>query len=208
MIASSIAVFLEKLQLYLNQVEVSPDNEDNNLTPNYVDLAECYKVLEDDLNISEKLPYNPLSEAFCLIVTELSRNNLDTSKIGVNELFKFYLRKIGKNNQGNCTHLFLIRINYIFVFSLLPSFPFREFLWKYICKCIQPVGFYLLEKQLIDACLIFSDYVASIGKIAAREGLPTDKLQHYLRMTETKALEIGLDQLAGHVKNHRHNLET
>ncbi|KUO53595.1 MAG: hypothetical protein APF76_12365 [Desulfitibacter sp. BRH_c19] len=206
MVVNSISFFLEKLQRYLAQVEVSPDSEDNMKTA-YLDLAECYKLLEDDLSRSEKLPFEPLSEAFALIVNGLNRNSLDNTKIGINELLKFYLRKIQKANQEKCTHLFLIRINCVFVYSLLPSFPFTDMLWQYICKCIQPVGFYLLEKQLTEACLIFSDYIAIMGKIAAREGLPTDKLQHYLRMTETKALEIGLDQLAGHVKNHRHNLE-
>ncbi len=210
MVVNSTSVFLEKLQRYLSQIEVSSDGDDKNTGAAYLDLAERYKLLVEDLTVSEDdtLPFEPLSEAFSLIVSELNRNNLDKGKIGINEILKFYLRKINKSNQEKCTHLFLIRIKYVFVYSLLPSFPFTDMLWQYICKCIQPVGFYLLDKQFAEACLIFSDYIANIGKIAAHEGLPTDKIQHYLRMTETKALEVGLDQLAGHVKNHRHNLES
>ncbi|WP_028306903.1 hypothetical protein [Desulfitibacter alkalitolerans] len=211
MAVNSLAEFLGKLKMCLDLMQVPPDSDNvdkDNIFKDYLDLAEHYRILDEHLQTVDKLSFDPLSEAFCLIINELNRNKLDKGKMGINELLKFYLRKVQKDNQVGCTHLFMTRIKYIFLYSLLDSFPFTELLWRYMCKCIQPVGFYLLEKQLNEACLIYSDYISIIGKTAARHGLPTDKLQHFLRMTEVKALEVGLDKLAGHVKNHRHNIES
>lgn len=211
MIVSTLAEFLKELQMYLELVQAAPDSGDvdnENILKGYLDLAEHYRIFDENLQAVDNLFFEPLSEAFCLIINELNKNNIDKAKMGINELLKFYLRKVKKDNQGRCTHLFMTRIKYIFLYSLLDSFPFTELLWQYMCKCIQPVGFYLLEKQLNEACLVYSDYIFIIGKAAARKGLPTDKLQHFLRMTEVKALEAGLDKLAGHVKNHRHNIES
>ncbi len=198
--------YFEILKKHLDSVSV-PSDTDQLISNKHLELSKHFKLTDEVLDASEDAPCDPLADAFSLITDSLNANYIDNIKLGANELLKAYLRKLKQDNQVNCTSLFLPRIKYIFLFSLLPSFPYRENLWKHLCKCLQPTGFYLLDKQLNEGGILFFDYVASMGKIAAKEGLPTGNLQQFLRMAELRSLEYGLDQLAGHVKNHRHNLE-
>lgn len=206
MTGDSLNRFIQKLKEILNQVEVPSDKYEITYA-NYLDLGHQTKIPFKKLFQEEKIPQDMIAEAFSLIIKYMSHNDLDKIKFGLNELLKSYLKKINHDNQKNCTNMFLPRIISVFLCSLLPSFAFRDLLWQYLCRCLQSCGFYLISQQLTEANHIYSDYVAYMGKTAAREGLPTDKIQHFLRMTEVKALESGNDQLAGHVKNLRHNLE-
>jgi len=199
---NKLQLFVEKLRYHLNSVK-APIAENG-----YLDLGKSKAITEELLHTDNSFPYNPLAEAYQLIVVALNERNLDKVKLGVNEILKTYLKIISDDNQETVTHEFIERIKLIFRFSLLQSFPYSNFLWLYICRSVQTVATYLLEKSYTSACKIFLEYIADMGKTAAKEGLRTDILQHFLVMFEINASEKGFEDLAGEAKNHRHNLET
>ena len=194
--------FVEELRYHLNLVKTPFVNK------GYLDLSLSTTITEELLQTDDNFSYNPLAEAYQVIVSALNQRNLDKVKLGVNEILKTYLKIISPDNQETITHEFMDRIKWIFRFSLLQSFPYSNFLWLYICRCLQSVATYLLERAYTTACKVFLEYIAEMGKTAAKEGLRTDILQHFLVMFEISASEKGLEDLAGEAKNHRHNLET
>ncbi|MEW6623949.1 MAG: hypothetical protein AB1420_12615 [Bacillota bacterium] len=205
---SRLRAYHNSLSYFIEQA-VIPKDSDAILESDYCDLSYLTHIKSGLFDPEKKLPDSdyPLGEVSLLITRAINHNYLDKIKIGLNELLKGYLRKLEKDNQANCTHLFISRVKETFQHTLLPSFPHTEEVWLYLCKCLQPVGYYLLENGYIEASVHLADYVAAMGKTAAKKGLHTDKIQQFFRMIELKAMEMGLEHLSGHVKNHRHNIE-
>lgn len=198
---NSIKSYVRELKMHLEKVSIPEEND------NYLDLAAVTNPDKNALQNDYLLPERPLSQAFELILDELNARNLDKVKLGINELLKTYIKIVSEKGQEEETHAFLTRIKLIFRYSLLPSFPYANHLWHYICLCLQNTAFILLKDNKHKACKILLDYVATMGKSAAKEGLRTDILQYFLVMFELKARDNGLEELMGEAKNHRHNLE-
>jgi hypothetical protein len=198
---NELQLYLEKLRFHLNSVKIPNEND------KYLNLGKCSK-LNTNLLMEDKVSYCPLAEANSLMYDALNQRNLDKIMLGINEIFKTYIKIVNENNQEEATHEFMTRIKMIFKISLLNTKPFSNSLWLYVCKCIQTAAFFLLEKKYNNACKLFLEYTAAMGKTVVKEELRTDILQNFLVMFEINTRDNGFYELSDEAKNHRHNLET
>lgn len=174
---------------------------------NYVDLSTVKKIEREMLFKPNDLPDNdPVELAFEMLLVEVQNEHLDKVMLGLNELFKSYLRNISTANESTITHEYCKRIMYLFRRSL-NTFCYSEEVWTYLGNCFKPLSLYLLDRKLIKACETFWDYASRMGKQAAKHGLHTDRLQRSLRVFEVEAEEQQQNELASLVRSLRHNLE-
>jgi len=182
---------------------------------NYLDLSQntlSQNTPIDKNTLLEKIKTlpeeNPLAEAVFLVIQTMEQNHLTKAKIGINEIFKAYLRNIDQENQKECTEIFTDYFFEIYLYSLQKCFPYTDLFWSYLSSCFHTVSQYLVETGCIEGCEVFLQKIAAMGKTAAQKGLHTSNIQHLLHTLELRARELGYDELANTAKNHRFNLET
>ncbi len=155
----------------------------------------------------ESLPENPLSAAVEVILEQIHYARLDKVKLGLNELLKNYVLIISEECDEQFTEHYLHQVQLIFKRCLMQDFPYQDEIWNYIGACLQTVGLYLLHRGFSNAAELVVEYIAHMGKTAARRGLPTASTQSCLRTLENRARELGRTTLAAKAKNVRFNLE-
>ncbi|WP_041313965.1 hypothetical protein [Heliomicrobium modesticaldum] len=100
-------------------------------------------------------------------------------------------------------------IGLIFEYGHSSAFPFSESLWTYLSACLESVGLALAEQELWQALKVVIEETAAMGRQAARSGLQTAPLQHFLRRLEDSCHNKGEDgrEIARLARNLRFNLE-
>ncbi|MBM7866743.1 hypothetical protein GTO89_03865 [Heliobacterium gestii] len=134
-------------------------------------------------------------------------------RYGINELFKKYLRDLVEPNTTfdteEQTRRYMELTSLIFEYGHSPAFPFSESLWTYLSACLESVGLVLAEQQLWRALSVVIEETAAMGRQAARSGLQTAPLQHFLRRLEDSCHGKGEGgrEIARLARNLRFNLE-
>ncbi|MGI6711564.1 MAG: hypothetical protein ACOX4L_02365 [Bacillota bacterium] len=168
---------------------------------NEIDLTE---LKNDAVNLP---PADPLNEAFNLIIRQIQSMLLENVLFGLNEIYKAYLRNIDKNNQCNLTCRLTDHLYLLFIFITKNSFPFLEQVWEIICSMSKPVGLFLIKNGFSQGASYFIEFLACIGKQAARHSLNTRTLQHVFRMLELTAQDHHWEEMKSQLQNLRQNLE-
>lgn len=172
----------------------------------YLDLSIIEKITLEELHRTPDLPPpDPVEMVFELILEEIHREHVDKIIYGLNELYKSYLRQIEEHNQEELSQRYGKRIFYLFNRSLHTCFV--DEVWNFLSQSFRAVSLYLLEKGFLQACFQFWDYAAAMGKLAVKNGLPTDYMQSSLRLFEVQAEEQGHKELSRYIKKLRHDLE-
>lgn len=193
--------FIKKLQ------EILTIPLDETKQESYLNLKEVDRLKPEDLLRENDLPMNdPTELAFEMLLREVQQEHLDKVMLGLNELFKSYLRNLNDHNQAQLTGRYCKRIVYLFRRSL-DTFCYSEEVWDFLSCCLKPVSIYLLQQGFYTACELFWEYASQMGKLAAKHNLHTDSLQRSLRIFEVYAEENNCQDLAAFAKNLRHNLE-
>ena len=176
-------------------------------TSGYLDLAAAEKQLTPEEFNTPLYPPDILISFQEIIMREIHHCNLDKTLIGINELLKYLLASLDKENEPYLAERFLDRLRLIFKRCLMPDYPFPEEVWNYTCACLRSTGSYLMENGFYIATREIIDFLAGSGRIAGLKGLPTANTQSSLRILENKALEKNEKHLASVAKNARFNLE-
>lgn len=174
----------------------------------YVDLTRADPgpaLLE--LIAGECLPDDPLAAAVEVIMEQIRYARLDKVKLGINELLKNYILTVDESCDERLADRYLHQIQLIFKRCLMQDFPYPDEVWNYLGACLQTVGLCLMNQSFFKAAELVVEYIAHMGKTAARHGLPTASTQSCLRTLENRAGELGRTALAAKAKNVRFNLE-
>lgn len=192
---------LKKLLAGANQKEVCADAR-------YVDLSRADPGPElPALIAGECLPDDPLAAAVEVILEQIHYARLDKVKLGINELLKNYLLTVDEACDELLADRYLHQLQLIYKRCLMPDFPYPDEVWNYLGACLQTVGLYLMSRSFFEAAELVVEYIAHMGKTAARRGLPTASTQSCLRTLENRAGDLGRTSLAAKTKNVRFNLE-
>lgn len=162
----------------------------------YFDLGSEHFTLDKLLLSEADLPeQDGLAMTFALMVRALASHRLDLLRFGVNEILKSYLRCIltenfpeGEKEEKRYTKRYMEVLRLIFEYARSEVFPFTESLWTYLASCLQTAGLALVRSQRWETASLFLIDSAEMGRIAARDGLPTTTLQHFLRRVENTCL--------------------
>lgn len=180
----------------------------------YIDLSLGPPALERLSSSENDLPIlDSVTLAFELLLKALAAHSLVRVRFGVNELLKDYLRKlfqsIPTSDPGDLTHRYLEIIHQIFEYGRSPSFPFGDSLWSYVSACMESIGLTLADQSQWKALRVLLIEAAAMGRQAARDGLQTAPLQHFLRRLENTCRLRGEEakSVARLARNLRFNLE-
>jgi len=174
----------------------------------YTDLAHANPDAKlPELIAGEGLPEDPLSAVTEVILEQIRYARLDKVKLGINELLKSYVLAVNETCDERFTDHYLRQVLLIFKRCLMQDFPYPDEVWNYLGTCLQTVALYLMDRSFFKAAGLVVEYLAHMGKTAARRGLPTASTQSCLRTLENRANELGHAALAAKAKNVRFNLE-
>ncbi len=192
---------LKNLLANASQITVCADDR-------YTDLAR----VEPDISLPAQIAgesrlEDPLAAAVEVILEQIRYARLDKIKLGINELLKHYVLTVDESCNEEFADHYLHQIQLIFKRCLMPDFPYPDEVWNYLGACLQTVGLYLMKRDFFKAAELVVEYLAHMGKTAARRGLPTSSTQSCLRTLENQAAELGREALAAKAKNVRFNLE-
>ncbi|MDS1028958.1 hypothetical protein RDV78_00395 [Bacillota bacterium LX-D] len=197
--------FYDEFVANLQQILATPTDQVQN---NYLDLGQVKQIKREELAQVPDLPRNdPLEIVFELLSAEIQKEHLQKVSLGFNEYFKSYLRKINEENAETLTHQYFQKTVCLFRKILAINFCFIQEIWLYLCSCFKTIGLFLLEQNLIQGSLLYWDYIAKIGNIAARHSLHTQQLQRSMRILEVQAKEDGYEELAATLNSLRIHLE-
>lgn len=197
---------LHKFALQLQQVLNEPWDFTN--PENYIHLDQVGEVTRDSLNQDTGLPgVDPLVDAFNLIMEQAQNLYAENIVLGINEIFKAYLTKISESNQKKISLRVMDCMKMLFQFIMGDSFPYTEKLWEDMCFMTKPVGLFLIKEGYFEACSIFFESAAFLGKQASRKGLSTGILQHSFRIAELACRNSSCPDLVPTLQNLRRNLE-
>ncbi len=194
--------FTSDLQKILNRPWNSPDNH-------YIRLDQVKEVNRESLSKDNGLPpTDPFIDAFNLIIEQAQNLFVDHINLGLNEVLKSYLKKINQENEQNLTSRVMECIRSIFVFISKDSFPYTEKIWGTLSSMAKPVGIFLIQNGFASASALFFEFIADLGKQAARQGLSTGTLQHGFRVWELNSRDNLIVDLESQLRNLRQNLES
>ncbi len=200
---------MDKIDTYLTKIrDVLAQSSPNEDSQTYLDLAAVEKLTSPGDLLLSVPPGDGLMGFQEIMMAEIARCNSDKIKIGINELLKHLLVTIDKNTEQYLAERHLYRLRMIFKRCLIPSFPFPEEIWNYICDCLRNTGSFLVEREYYTASREVIDSLTAMGRTAALKGLPTATTQSALRSIENTALQKNERKLASIAKNARFNLET
>jgi hypothetical protein len=175
---------------------------------NYLRLDQISAVTRQDLINDIGTPTkDPLMESLHLLVEEGQYYRVENIVLGLNEVFKSYLKNITLENQEIITRRFLEFLHLFFIFLTENCFPYTEKMWEVISAMIKPTGLFLIKEKFITAIPIFFESVALLGKQASRKGLSTGALQHGFRISELFCRNYGGQEECALIQNLRQNLE-
>ncbi|ATW23493.1 hypothetical protein [Candidatus Formimonas warabiya] len=188
--------------------EILDDPWDLPETNDYIRLDTIGEVCPDHLLRDNSLPpADPLVDAFNIIIEQAQNLFVDNITLGMNEILKAYLKKINPGNQSLLTSRVIEYVHLIFLFITKESFPYTEKIWEDMSAMAKPVGICLIRNNLTQASLLFFEFLAGLGKQAARTGLSTGTLQHGFRVWELNARDCSCTEVESLVRNLRQNLE-
>jgi len=195
----SLSQYLSELRQYLTQ-EKKPVN--------YVDLALLEEISMEKLEQDEaEFSYdNPLAEVFTRINQALNDGDYDRACLGLNELFKAYLRALSRHSPEH--NELLQRLNMLVGRALSQNFSYQVPFWDYFCHCVLPAGLYLIEQNQQEDTERFLSCLERCGKLAVGQGLNTTRLQQVLRTMQVAAEERGMVDLAVSARDCRQLMET
>ncbi|MEL7564063.1 MAG: hypothetical protein AAGU27_04200 [Dehalobacterium sp.] len=197
---------LQKFTLHLQQALSEP--WEFTCPDNYIRLDQVNEVTEDNLNEANGLPGpDPLVDAFNLIINQAQNLYTENIVFGINEIFKYYLKKLNQENQRIVTTRVMDCIKMLFLFITEDRFPYTEKIWEAISSMSKPVGLFLIKRKFTEAAPVFFEFAASLGKQASRKGLSTGTLQHAFRISELACRNTSGQELSSLVRNLRQNLE-
>lgn len=204
MYESACQKFIQRIHEILNNPLDFPESN------NYLKLDEINDISYDLLNekANNLPPADPLKDAFNLILRQARVLHLDNLLLGLNELLKAYLKNINQKNQQQISDRVLQRIQLIFLFITKENFPYTEEVWESLSASAKPVGLFLLKNNFPEATKLYFEFMASMGKQAARKNLSTRTLQHVFRAWENAAQSQHWEKIASHARHLRQNLES
>lgn len=176
----------------------------------YIQLDQIPEVSAEILARDQELipQADPLSDA-CQMVLRQARNYSYTNTVfGINEIYKAYLQKLTVENQKQLTEKLTLHLEFIFPYVTGDEFPYTEKVWEWISASAKPVSSFLVKNNFRQAAFVFLEFIAVLGKQAARKNLSTGTLQHVFRILELKAEDYNWDELKLKIKNLRQNLES
>lgn len=139
---------------------------------NYIFLNQVNEVTRDDLTKDTGLPrVDPLIDAFNLIIEQAQNLYVENIVFGINEIYKTYLKKINQENQKVVSQRVMECIKMLFQFITEDSFPYKEKIWEGISSMTKPVGLFIINEGFLEACPVFFESTACLGKQASRKGL-------------------------------------
>ncbi|WP_170291635.1 hypothetical protein [Heliobacterium mobile] len=183
----------------------------------YIDLNEGPPSSEQLSALEQDRP--PISGeliAFEHLLQAMAEHRWLRVRFGINELLKHYLRSItgifnvsNGIDPGDVTRRYMEMIQWVFEYGHSPSFPFSESLWTYLSACLESVGITLAGQNQWESLQVLIVETATMGRQAARSGLQTAPLQHFLRRLENTCRDKGEGgrEIARLARNLRFNLE-
>lgn len=198
-----------KLQDFaLHLKEILDESWDFTAGENYIRLDQINEVTKLSLNQDNGLPGpDPLTNAFNLIILQAQNLYAENIVLGINEIFKTYLKKINQENQKMITHRVMECVKMLFLYVTEDNFPYKEKIWEAISSMAKPLGLYLIKEGYPVAAQTFFDFTAYLGKQASRKGLSTGTLQHAYRISELACRKYSYRELTSLLGNLRQNLE-
>ncbi|KAB2952730.1 hypothetical protein F9B85_08760 [Heliorestis acidaminivorans] len=191
----------------------SHQNHSLPISEKYIDLSKAVFIEDPDLLGKIELPQlDSVTVAFEHLLVAMAEHRWVRVRYGINEFLKVYLYHLLKSSSSEEakkeTKRYLSVIRYIFEYGLSPAFPYTESLWSYLSACLESTGMTLARHDRWDAVEVLLIETANMGRHAAREGLQTAPLQHFLRRLENHCRHHGNDEkIASLARNLRFNLE-
>ncbi|QGG47585.1 hypothetical protein [Heliorestis convoluta] len=184
------------------------------ISDQYIDLSKG--LLLEDPAILEPIILPELdcvTVAFEQLLQAMAEHRWVRVRYGINEFLKVYLYHILQSTSTEDTKKettrYLSVIRHIFEYGLSPSFPFTESLWSFLSTCLETTGLTLARYDQWQAIEVLLLETATMGRLAAREGLQTAPLQHFFRRLENQCRLQGDEEkkIANLARNLRFNLE-
>ncbi|WP_089612229.1 hypothetical protein [Dehalobacterium formicoaceticum] len=197
---------LQQFTLRIQQTLTAP--WDFTCLQNYLRLDQVGEATRQALNDDSGIPAkNPLMEAFNLLIEEGQNYRIENIILGINEVFKSYLKNLTSENQDGVTQHFLEFLKMFFIFLTEDCFPYTEKMWEVISTMIKPTGLFLIKESFTTAIPTFFECTALLGKQASRRDLSTGTLQHAFRIAELACRNSGNQEGCTLIQNLRQNLE-
>lgn len=204
---NSLCDFIKELRSFFEDHQGKPTEENKQ---DYLDLGEISEcTLEQLQELKTALPGgNPVYLAFSEIIKAMARNEVFHARLGINEIFKYYLLQTENTSSGEDSQVFLDYLYLTALFFTQDKFPFERYFYEYFIKCYHPVCSFLLSRQRTDEIERFMEHIAAVGKIAAQKQMDTSSIHHLLRNIENFAQGKELKDLHSKAKDSRYTLET